>query len=75
MLVAGLYQDRTIEAFYYSVEHAMPLAIGINCGMGRERVEKYVERLNRISEYNIIVYPNAVYQINLVGIIIVRIIY
>jgi 5-methyltetrahydrofolate--homocysteine methyltransferase len=50
---------QTIEAFWTSVEHARPLAVGLNCGMGAAEVRPYVERLGEIADTRILCYPNA----------------
>jgi 5-methyltetrahydrofolate--homocysteine methyltransferase len=50
---------QTIEAFWTSVEHARPLAVGLNCGMGAAEVRPYVQRLGEIAGTRILCYPNA----------------
>ena len=50
---------QTIEAFWTSVEHARPLAVGLNCGMGAAEVRPYVQRLAEIADTRILCYPNA----------------
>ena len=50
---------QTLDAFYYSVKHANPLIIGLNCSMGAEQLAPYISELNRISSTYISVHPNA----------------
>lgn len=50
---------QTVEAFYASVAHAEPLAIGFNCSFGAKQLLPYLERLSEVSEYPVSVYPNA----------------
>ncbi len=48
-----------LEAFYYSIRHANPLIIGLNCSMGAEQLAPYVNELNRLSNTYVGVHPNA----------------
>ncbi len=50
---------QTIEAFYTSVRHADPLFIGINCGMGPEKMRGFIEQISRVAECATHCYPNA----------------
>jgi 5-methyltetrahydrofolate--homocysteine methyltransferase len=50
---------QTIDAFWYSVAHAKPLAVGINCSLGATDMRPYVEALSQIAPTNISCYPNA----------------
>ncbi len=50
---------QTTEAFYNSVIHGEILSIGLNCALGADQMRPYVSELNRISEVNVSVYPNA----------------
>lgn len=50
---------QTLEAFWNSVRHAKPLAVGINCALGAKEMTPYVEELSRIADTHISVYPNA----------------
>ncbi|MWV28948.1 homocysteine S-methyltransferase family protein [Aurantiacibacter rhizosphaerae] len=49
----------TVEAFWYSVRHAKPLAVGLNCSFGAEQLRPYVQELGKISESLVLAYPNA----------------
>ena len=50
---------QTIEAFWASVQHARPLAVGINCALGAEDMRPYIEDLANIASCYISCYPNA----------------
>lgn len=50
---------QTIEAFWYSVEHAKPLAVGINCALGARDMAPYLKDLGRVANCYISCYPNA----------------
>lgn len=50
---------QTTEAFYYSVRHAKPLSVGLNCALGAEELRPYVETLSTIADCHVSVHPNA----------------
>src|SRR5262245_47297505 len=50
---------QTAEAFYNSVRHARPLAMGLNCALGAKELRPYVEELSRICESYVSCHPNA----------------
>jgi 5-methyltetrahydrofolate--homocysteine methyltransferase len=50
---------QTLEAFYNSIKHANPLAIGLNCALGASELRPYVEELSSLSECLISIHPNA----------------
>ncbi len=50
---------QTIEAFWYSVQHAKPLSVGINCALGAKEMRPYIEQLSKISDCYVSCYPNA----------------
>ncbi len=47
------------EAFWNSVRHARPLAIGLNCALGAADMRPYVAELSRIADTFVSCYPNA----------------
>ena len=54
-----LMSGQTVDAFYVSIQHARPLAVGLNCGGGAPQLRPYIEELaGRADEY-ILCYPNA----------------
>src|SRR6266849_5201140 len=50
---------QTVEAFLISIAHARPLVVGLNCSLGPDEMEPYIEELARISPYFMSAYPNA----------------
>ncbi len=50
---------QTVEAFYYSIMHADPFSVGLNCALGAEDLRPHVETLGRIAECRVSVHPNA----------------
>ena len=50
---------QTTEAFYNSLRHARPIAIGLNCALGPFELRQYVEEMSRISETHCSAHPNA----------------
>ncbi len=50
---------QTIEAFWYSVRHARPLTVGMNCAFGAEHLRPHAVALSAVAETNICIYPNA----------------
>ncbi|TXI91306.1 MAG: methionine synthase [Neisseriales bacterium] len=50
---------QTIEAFWYSVAHAKPLAVGINCALGAKDMAPYVAALAKVCDCYVSCYPNA----------------
>jgi 5-methyltetrahydrofolate--homocysteine methyltransferase len=50
---------QTVEAMLISLAHAQPLILGLNCSLGPDEMEPFVEELARISPYYMSAYPNA----------------
>jgi 5-methyltetrahydrofolate--homocysteine methyltransferase len=50
---------QTVEASLISIAHAQPLIVGLNCSLGPDEMEPFVEELARISPYYMSAYPNA----------------
>jgi len=50
---------QTTEAFWISVKHCKPLAIGLNCALGPRDMRAYIAELARIADCFISCYPNA----------------
>jgi 5-methyltetrahydrofolate--homocysteine methyltransferase len=50
---------QTTEAFWNSVRHVEPLAVGINCSLGAALMRPYIEELARVADTWISCYPNA----------------
>jgi 5-methyltetrahydrofolate--homocysteine methyltransferase len=55
-----ILSGQTVTAFWYSVRHAQPLAIGLNCALGAALMRPYIQELNRVAGDTFIsCYPNA----------------
>jgi 5-methyltetrahydrofolate--homocysteine methyltransferase len=50
---------QTADAFYYSMRHAQPLSIGLNCALGATELRAYVDALAQIAECYVSAHPNA----------------
>ena len=50
---------QTVEAFWISVRHARPFAIGLNCALGAREMRPHLETLAAISDCFVSAYPNA----------------
>jgi 5-methyltetrahydrofolate--homocysteine methyltransferase len=50
---------QTPEAFWNSVRHARPLAVGLNCALGAKLMRPYIEELSNIGDTYVSAYPNA----------------
>jgi 5-methyltetrahydrofolate--homocysteine methyltransferase len=50
---------QTVEAFWFSVEHADPLIVGVNCSLGATQMRPFVEELARIAPTYVSCHPNA----------------
>lgn len=50
---------QTVAAFWHSVRHAKPLAIGLNCALGATELRPWLQELSRIAECPVSVHPNA----------------
>jgi 5-methyltetrahydrofolate--homocysteine methyltransferase len=47
------------EAFWNSVRHVKPLAVGLNCALGATDLRPYVAELSRVADCFVSAYPNA----------------
>jgi 5-methyltetrahydrofolate--homocysteine methyltransferase len=54
-----ILSGQTLDAFYTSVAHARPLAVGLNCGGGATQVRPYLVELASLAECHVSCYPNA----------------
>ncbi|HEY2877177.1 MAG TPA: methionine synthase [Nocardioides sp.] len=67
VIVSGTITDasgRTLsgqvtEAFWNSIRHVRPLAVGLNCALGAEDLRPYVAELSRIANCFVSAHPNA----------------
>ncbi|GAB3660759.1 homocysteine S-methyltransferase family protein [Ramlibacter alkalitolerans] len=55
-----ILSGQTVTAFWYSVRHAQPLAVGLNCALGAALMRPYIQELSRVAPDTFIsCYPNA----------------
>src|SRR6266853_1210318 len=67
VIVSGTITDQsgrtltgqTPEAFWNSLRHARPIAVGLNCALGAKLMRPYIEELSNVSDTFISCYPNA----------------
>jgi len=65
--ISGTITDRsgrtlsgqTVEAFWNSVKHAKPFAIGLNCALGADLMRPHIADLARVADTLVSAYPNA----------------
>ena len=65
--ISGTITDRsgrtlsgqTVEAFWTSVRHARPFAVGLNCALGPALMRPHIAELARIADTLVAAYPNA----------------
>jgi 5-methyltetrahydrofolate--homocysteine methyltransferase len=65
--ISGTITDRsgrtlsgqTVEAFWNSVKHAQPFAVGLNCALGADLMRPHVAELARVADTLVAAYPNA----------------
>ena len=55
-----ILSGQTVSAFWHSVRHARPLAVGLNCALGATLMRPYIEELAKVADDTYIsCYPNA----------------
>jgi len=67
LMISGTVTDRsgrtlsgqTVEAFLISIAHAQPLIVGLNCSLGPDEMEPFIEELARVTPFYVSAYPNA----------------
>jgi 5-methyltetrahydrofolate--homocysteine methyltransferase len=47
------------EAFWNSIRHVSPLAVGLNCALGAKEMRPYIAEMARIADSFVSCYPNA----------------
>ena len=50
---------QTVEAFWNSIKHVNPLAVGLNCALGADQIRPWLNELSDIADTYVFVYPNA----------------
>jgi len=67
LLISGTITDasgrtlngQTVEAFWNTVRHARPLAVGLNCALGGDQLRPYAQELAGLADTFLSLYPNA----------------
>jgi 5-methyltetrahydrofolate--homocysteine methyltransferase len=67
VIVSGTITDasgRTLsgqvtEAFWTSIRHVAPLAVGLNCALGAKEMRPYIAEMSRVADSFVSCYPNA----------------
>jgi len=67
VMISGTITDRsgrtlsgqTAEAFYYSVQHARPISVGLNCALGAADLRPHVQTLSNVAQCFVSSHPNA----------------
>jgi 5-methyltetrahydrofolate--homocysteine methyltransferase len=55
-----ILSGQTVTAFWHSVRHARPLAVGLNCALGAALMRPYIQELAKVAQDTYIsCYPNA----------------
>jgi 5-methyltetrahydrofolate--homocysteine methyltransferase len=55
-----ILSGQTVAAFWHSVRHARPLAVGLNCALGAAVMRPYIEELHKVAaDTYVSCYPNA----------------
>ena len=50
---------QTTEAFWYSLRHAKPFSIGLNCALGAKEMRQHIQALSKVADTFVCAYPNA----------------
>lgn len=67
IMISGTITDKsgrtlsgqTAEAFWFSLRHANPLSIGLNCALGARDLREHIEVLSQIADCYVSAHPNA----------------
>jgi 5-methyltetrahydrofolate--homocysteine methyltransferase len=50
---------QTVEAFWNSIRHTRPFAVGLNCALGATEIRPWISELARVADCPVSLYPNA----------------
>jgi 5-methyltetrahydrofolate--homocysteine methyltransferase len=50
---------QTVEAFWWSLEYARPMTVGINCSLGAREIRPFLAQLAAVADVPVSCYPNA----------------
>jgi 5-methyltetrahydrofolate--homocysteine methyltransferase len=67
LIISGTITDRsgrtlsgqTTEAFWTSISHARPFAVGLNCALGADEMRPHIAALSKVADTHVIAFPNA----------------
>ncbi len=67
VIISGTITDRsgrtlsgqTPTAFWHSVRHASPIAVGLNCALGAAEMRQHIDELSGVADTLVSAYPNA----------------
>lgn len=67
LLISGTITDRsgrtlsgqTAEAFWLSIAHAKPFAIGLNCALGADEMRPHIAAISKVADTHVMAFPNA----------------
>ena len=67
VIVSGTITDQsgrtlsgqTLEAFFHSIRHSNPFAVGLNCALGAKQLDGHIRELAHLSDTRISLHPNA----------------
>ena len=67
IIISGTITDKsgrtlsgqTAEAFWLSISHAKPFAVGLNCALGAEDMRPHTHAISKIADTHVIAFPNA----------------
>jgi len=67
LIVSGTVTDlsgrtlsgQTPTAFYASIAHANPIAVGLNCALGSAQMRPYLQEISSVSQFPVSCHPNA----------------
>jgi len=68
IMISGTITDRsgrtlsgqTAEAFWLSIAHAKPFAVGLNCALGADEMRPHILAISKVASSYILAFPNAV---------------
>jgi len=50
---------QTPDAFWYSVRHAGPFSVGLNCALGAKEMRQHIDEISQVADTLVCAYPNA----------------
>ena len=67
LLISGTITDRsgrtlsgqTAEAFWLSIAHARPFAVGLNCALGADEMRPHILAISKVADCHVLAFPNA----------------